>query len=320
MTMITSRSSADFFAAWKHSLSADFQHDGVPAKSDPWLTQDSKIAMSDNALVLALNDDNALLAAAVGHDIHVYDMATSQLLHTLPGDAGSSQKSGKMTYMCRVWNLDAPVASDRLDDAVKAAAIAASSTLSQYWPLSDLEAADLQTKFAEIAAGSMRNGASSWGLYLGTDRVRSATTAVRFSMSRTTPTSWVLDLDVATLRERLRLSGHTNSIMWAETSPDDMVVATSSWDKTTRIWSMESGELIHVLEGATMQSWAGAFSPDGALIASGSGDNIVRIWRVDTGELVAHAKRLHPVDPQPGVFPRRRPPRSWGGGRHLACV
>ncbi|KAJ7814686.1 quinon protein alcohol dehydrogenase-like superfamily [Mycena olivaceomarginata] len=49
---------------------------------------------------------------------------------------------------------------------------------------------------------------------------------------------------------------------------------------------MESGELIHVLEGATMQSWAGAFSPDSALIASGAGDKIVRIWRVDTGELV----------------------------------
>ncbi|KAJ7814684.1 hypothetical protein B0H14DRAFT_3878607 [Mycena olivaceomarginata] len=204
MTTITSRSNVDFFAAWKHSLSADFQHDGVPAKSDPWLTQASKIAMSDNALVLALNDDNTLLAAAVGHDIHVYDMATSQLLHTLPGDAG-----------CGISMP--PVGSDRLDDAVKAAAIAASSTLSQYWPLSDLEAADLQTKFAEIAAGSLRNGR----VFLGTlpGHGSRAFSHDGRSLLYVSDHTHVVVLDVATLRERLRLSGHTNSIMWAETSP-----------------------------------------------------------------------------------------------------
>ncbi|KAJ7933021.1 WD40-repeat-containing domain protein [Mycena leptocephala] len=93
-------------------------------------------------------------------------------------------------------------------------------------------------------------------------------------------------VDPATLKERFRLFGHTDAIMWAETSPDDKVVATSSWDRTVRIWSMGTGEAIRVLAGATGQSWAGAFSPDGEFIAAGAGDQMVRIWRVDTGELL----------------------------------
>ncbi|KAJ7194937.1 quinon protein alcohol dehydrogenase-like superfamily [Mycena pura] len=96
----------------------------------------------------------------------------------------------------------------------------------------------------------------------------------------------VVVLDVATLTERFRLSGHTDAIVWAETSPDDKIVATSSWDKTVRIWSMDSAETLHVLQGATNQSWAGAFSPDGELIAAGAGDKMVRIWNVGTGELL----------------------------------
>ncbi|KAF7349698.1 Wd-40 repeat protein [Mycena sanguinolenta] len=74
--------------------------------------------------------------------------------------------------------------------------------------------------------------------------------------------------------------------MWAETSPNDKVVATSSWDRTVRIWSMESGEALRVLSRADGQSWAGAFSPDGDVIAAGAGDGMVRIWGVDTGQLL----------------------------------
>ncbi|KAJ7157960.1 WD40-repeat-containing domain protein [Mycena crocata] len=93
-------------------------------------------------------------------------------------------------------------------------------------------------------------------------------------------------VDVATMTERFRSSGHGGTIMWAETSPNDKVIATSSFDKTVRIWSMNSGETLHVLRGATGQSWGGAFSPNGEFVAAGAGDGMVRIWRVDTGELI----------------------------------
>ncbi|KAF8169188.1 WD40-repeat-containing domain protein [Mycena galopus ATCC 62051] len=93
-------------------------------------------------------------------------------------------------------------------------------------------------------------------------------------------------LDADTFTERVRLSGHTDFIGWAETSPTNKVVATSSGDGTVRLWSMDSGEPRHVFETNPHQSCSGAFSPDGELAAAGARDGLVRIWGVDTGELL----------------------------------
>jgi len=86
--------------------------------------------------------------------------------------------------------------------------------------------------------------------------------------------------------ERYQLVGHSDNVIWAEFSPDDRFIATSSWDTTVRIWSAVNGDLIRILRGANGQSWQGAFSPDGKLIAVGAGDNQVRIWNVESGELL----------------------------------
>ncbi|KAJ7648451.1 quinon protein alcohol dehydrogenase-like superfamily, partial [Mycena rosella] len=59
-----------------------------------------------------------------------------------------------------------------------------------------------------------------------------------------------------------------------------------SGDKTVRIWSMDSGETLHIPEGARGQSWGGAWSADGALLAVGAGDRMVRIWNADAGDLL----------------------------------
>ncbi|KAJ7470088.1 quinon protein alcohol dehydrogenase-like superfamily [Mycena galericulata] len=265
----------------KHSLSADFQQNGVPAVSEPWLTELTQFALNGETNVVVLSADASTLAAGVGDEIHVYDTATSQLLHTLRGDAGyiveelefhpggrriaagTTQHSDRtLQFLVRVWDLDA---------------------LSQS---PDLDSADLQPQDAQILSGApaAHNGPVLSG------RLPSFAARVFSHDGRSLlylpDRNNVAVLDAATLTERFRLSGHTNAIMWAETSPGDNVVATSSWDRTVRIWSMESGESLRVLEGAANQSWAGAFSPDGDLIAAGSGDQMVRIWGVDTGQLL----------------------------------
>ncbi|KAJ6580917.1 WD40-repeat-containing domain protein [Mycena capillaripes] len=301
----------EFFATWKHSLSADFQQNGVPARSEPsWVTETTKVAMNDKPGVATLSGNKSLLAVSVGHEIHVYDMATSALLHTFPGHTGykieklefhprgrkiavasSGTRRQKTTEsIVQVWDLDTPSnPSDHLDDAVKAAVTAASSTLLQHWSVEDVESVNLQTEITEIfargqVAVDMRNGHIVLGDLpsFGSSPFSHDGCSLLYLADRIS----VVVLDVDALKERFRLSGHTGSIMWAETSPSDKIVATSSWDKTVRIWSMETGEVIHVLEGAKIQSWAGAFSPDGTLIAVGAGDKMARMWRVDTGELL----------------------------------
>ncbi|KAF8179071.1 hypothetical protein K438DRAFT_1725995, partial [Mycena galopus ATCC 62051] len=139
--MATFVTSTEFFATWQHSLSADFQQDGVPAKSDSWVTETAKIAINGEASVVALSEDNSVFAVGVGHEIHVYDVATSQLLQTLREHAGNKieklkfQPGGrkiaagsmrllrrKYETMMRVWDLDAPAnPSEHLDDAIEAA-------------------------------------------------------------------------------------------------------------------------------------------------------------------------------------------------------
>ncbi|KAJ7470120.1 quinon protein alcohol dehydrogenase-like superfamily, partial [Mycena galericulata] len=216
--------------------------------------------------LVVLSADASTLAAGVGDEIHVYDTATSQLLRTLRGHAGytietlefhpggrsiaagSTQYSSRtLPELVRVWDLD-----------------------------------DLQPQTAQIV--DVRNDRVLPGCLPSFDaRVFSNDGRSLLYLPDRNNVSVV---DAATLTERFRLSGHRDSIIWAETSPGDKVVATSSWDRTVRIWSMESGESLRVLDSALNQSWAGAFSPDGDLIAAGSGDEMVRIWGVDSGQLL----------------------------------
>ncbi|KAF7344989.1 Wd-40 repeat protein [Mycena venus] len=303
---------AEFFATWKHSLSSDFQQDGVPAETNLWVTETAKIAMNGETRAAVLNDDGSLLATGADHEVYVYDMATLRLVRTFRGHAGykigglefqpagrkiAASLSGQIPQeketvtMVRVWDLDGPPEppSDHLDDAANAAMTAASLPLLRHWSVDDLESVDLKTEIAELiasgqAAVDVRSGRVLLGQLpsFGSRAFSPDGRSLLYFPDRHN----VAVLDVDTFTVRFHLSGHTDAVMWAETSPNNKVVATSSWDKTVRIWSMDSGEVIHILEGATIQSWGGAFSPDGRLIAAGAGDKMVRIWRVDTGELL----------------------------------
>jgi WD40 repeat protein len=65
-------------------------------------------------------------------------------------------------------------------------------------------------------------------------------------------------------------------------SPDGKLVATASWDGTTKVWDAASGEVIETLHG--QGGYAGlnvAFSPDGRRLATASGSRSkgeVTIW------------------------------------------
>ncbi|KAJ7874426.1 quinon protein alcohol dehydrogenase-like superfamily [Mycena leptocephala] len=306
-------SNIDFFANWKHSLSSDFQQDGVPAGSEPqWVTEVTKFDVDGKTRMVVLSADTTTLAVNVGDEmIQVYDTATSQLLHTLRGNAGykvdilefhprgrrlaasyTRYSSQTRQALVRVWDLDAPTQSpEYLDDAAKAAVAAASSILLQHWSDEDLESAELQPQIDQVlleaqAAVDVRNGRLLPGSLSSFDARAFNYDGRSLLYLPDRKIVAVVHVDADSLTERFRLAGHTDAIMWAETSPGDKVVATSSWDRTVRIWSMGTGELLHILQGADNQSWAGAFSPDGDLIAAGAGDRTVRIWGVDSGQLL----------------------------------
>jgi len=53
-----------------------------------------------------------------------------------------------------------------------------------------------------------------------------------------------------------------------------------------RLWNIDSGEQVQVLEGHTDGVDSVAFSPNGQFLVSGSYDNSVRLWNIDSGEQV----------------------------------
>jgi WD40 repeat protein len=70
------------------------------------------------------------------------------------------------------------------------------------------------------------------------------------------------------------------SIFSIALTPDGTVLAAGYQDGTVRLWDMDTGEQLTVLEGHTDRVVSLAFSPDGTLLASGGADGTVRLWGV----------------------------------------
>jgi WD40 repeat protein len=68
-------------------------------------------------------------------------------------------------------------------------------------------------------------------------------------------------------------------------SPNGRLLATASYDRTVRLWAVQTGTSWAVLEGHTGGVRAVAFSPDGQLLASASVDNTVRLWNPENRTL-----------------------------------
>lgn len=79
------------------------------------------------------------------------------------------------------------------------------------------------------------------------------------------------------------LRGHTDAVTAVAFSPDGKLLASTSRDKTVRVWSLETGELVRSLSGAQEQLSRVTFSADGKLLAAAESAFQVRVFDVATG-------------------------------------
>jgi len=92
----------------------------------------------------------------------------------------------------------------------------------------------------------------------------------------------------------LEWRGHTGTITCLSYSPDGQYIVSGSYDRTIRIWDVETGAGV----GEPLRGHIGAVcsvgcSPDGQHITSGSDDSTIRIWDVGTGTAVGMPLKGH---------------------------
>ena len=82
------------------------------------------------------------------------------------------------------------------------------------------------------------------------------------------------------------LPGHSSFVNSLAISPDGQILASGSWDRTIKIWNLETGEFVGTLMGHSDRVNSVAISGDGKMLASGSSDETIKFWNLHTGELL----------------------------------
>ena len=80
------------------------------------------------------------------------------------------------------------------------------------------------------------------------------------------------------------LEGHTSSVSNIVFNSDGSTLASTSNDRTIRLWDVATGTHIHTLTGHDSQVNSVAFSPNSSTLASGDSGGKIRLWDVTTGQ------------------------------------
>lgn len=81
-----------------------------------------------------------------------------------------------------------------------------------------------------------------------------------------------------------KFAGHGDAVLSVVFSKDGKRLLSTSYDKTARLWDVESGREIRAFVGHNWWVWSAAFSPDESEIITVSQDGSAIIWSAETGQ------------------------------------
>ncbi|EFJ46224.1 hypothetical protein VOLCADRAFT_81959 [Volvox carteri f. nagariensis] len=83
-----------------------------------------------------------------------------------------------------------------------------------------------------------------------------------------------------------KLKAHSNIILKCLISPDCQQLATTSADKTVKLWNLDGFTLDRTLVGHTRWVWDCVFSVDAAYLVTAASDMTARLWDLSSGEAI----------------------------------
>ncbi|MFB8797540.1 MAG: protein kinase [Microcoleus sp.] len=79
---------------------------------------------------------------------------------------------------------------------------------------------------------------------------------------------------------------HSDAVGAVAFSPDGLMLASGSKDKTIQIWDLATGKSIRTFEGDSSTIWSVAFDSNGTRLATGTGFWRVMLWDMKTGQSI----------------------------------
>lgn len=113
------------------------------------------------------------------------------------------------------------------------------------------------------------------------------TTHIEYREAASLPCTNLWDAERRSLRHQL--FGHTDSMIWASTSPYSIPVASITLHCTPRVWDANSGVSLHTLAPFGGKLWSGAFSPCRKYHATSQVGSrcYIHVYDIGTGQTVS---------------------------------
>jgi G protein beta subunit-like protein len=248
---------------------------------------------------LQITPDKLLLAAAGNPHVRLYEINSNNNNPVTTFDGHTNNVTAVGFQKERRWMY-----TGSEDGSVKIWDFRAPGYQRDYQSKSSISSVVLHPNQGELICGSEDGSVRVWDLTAnacsyellpdGKTSIRSITVASDASMllagnNRGHVFAW--KLGKANLEPLQKLEAHQTYVLKTLLSPDVKLLATTSADKTVKIWNVEKNfALEKTLSGHQAWVWDCSFSADSAYIVTASSDKTAKLWDVKTAEIIVDYK------------------------------
>lgn len=246
---------------------------------------------------LAISPDKRFIVAGGNPVIHVFDIASSSDAPLLTYDGHTSnvtaigfQRDGKWLYSCsedhtiKIWDLRTPTCRRN------------------YNCHSPVNSVSVNASQLELVSGDQSGSIRVWDLQSNqctTELIPQPDVAIRsvsISPDNTTLCAGNHQGKVFVWRPEsskeytplVEYQAHDNYLLKCLVSPDGRTLATTSSDKTVRLWDLTTFALQRTLVGHTRWVWDCTYSADSSYIITASSDDSAKLWNAKQGGMLKH--------------------------------